>query len=253
MSIFDRSPASWQELQSMVGQMFEEMGCDVDVSRRISHVRGTKEIDVFVQDTTATPPATYLIECKYWTRPIPQEVIHAFRTVMNDIGAHQGYVVSRNGFQEGAHAAAQNTNIDLISFDNLQDIFKDRWRIAMAERFMPDADNLFKYWDPSGGRMPQIKWNDSHVSRHRKLVEAYLPFIHLGPLSEINQHRFKLPLTLPRINNSGHISGSRSINTYRELYDFFSENKDNALYHFQVLHGEIIPNRIEGEYHPDED
>ena len=51
MLIFDREPEDWRELQNMVGQLFREMGCEVEISRRLEHVRGAKEIDVNVRDT----------------------------------------------------------------------------------------------------------------------------------------------------------------------------------------------------------
>src|SRR5213080_4807970 len=46
------------------------------------------------RDGHAVPPAVYLCECKFWTRPVPQEVVHAFRTVISDAGAHRGFVIS---------------------------------------------------------------------------------------------------------------------------------------------------------------
>ena len=135
MQIFDHEPADWSALQDMVGRLFEELGCETAVGMRVENVRGTKEIDVYVRDVAIAPPSTYLVECKLWKRAVPQEVVHAFRTVMADAGAHRGFIVSSRGFQEGAFEAAANTNIDLVTFRELQSIFADRWRISMGERF----------------------------------------------------------------------------------------------------------------------
>ena len=49
MKVFDRDPSDWKELQDMVGQLFEEMGCEVEVGKQVLNVRGTKEIDVYVE------------------------------------------------------------------------------------------------------------------------------------------------------------------------------------------------------------
>ena len=106
---------------------------------------------------------------------------------MADVGAHRGFIISRKGFQKGAFEAATNTNIDLVTFKQLQEIFADRWRLSMGERLMPFADRLFPYWDPSGGVMPKFQWTDSHRTRHRQLMDAYEPFIHLGPMSRYHQ------------------------------------------------------------------
>lgn len=48
MSIFDRDPGTWHELQDRVGQLFREIGCEVRVGTRLENVRGEKEIDVLV-------------------------------------------------------------------------------------------------------------------------------------------------------------------------------------------------------------
>jgi hypothetical protein len=116
LAIFHRDPANWEELQDMTGQLFDEIGCEVVVGKPIDNVRGAKEIDVFVRDVAITPPAVYLCECKLWKRAVPQEIVHAFRTVMADVGAHRGFIISGAGFQKGAFEAATNTNIDLVTF-----------------------------------------------------------------------------------------------------------------------------------------
>lgn len=234
----------------MVAQLFVEIGCEVTVAKRVDHVRGSKEIDVFVRDTAIAPPALYLCECKHWKRAVPQEVVHAFRTVMADVGAHRGYIISSAGFQDGSFGAARNTNVDLVTFQELQAIFDDRWRVQMAERLMPFTDRLFPYRDPSGGRMPKFQWTASHVERQRRLTEAYIPFIQLGPMSRFQQFKRKFPIVLPALNERGQFDGEVSINTYRQFYDFIDANKDLALYHFQVLYGEIRPHRVAGEYDP---
>lgn len=249
MQIFDHEPADWRALQEMVGKLFEELGCEVAIGKRVENVRGTKEIDVYVRDVAITPPSTYLVECKFWKRAVPQEVVHAFRTVMADVGAHRGFIVSSRGFQEGAFEAAANTNIDLVTFRELQAIFADRWRISMGERFIPYGNRLFPYWD-FPGRMPRFKWEKKHVERQRQLMDAYEPIRRLGPLSRMEKFLWHLPITLPAVNERGEIGGVITIDSYRQLFDFIDRNKELALYHFQVLHGEVPPGRIEGEYDP---
>jgi hypothetical protein len=249
VNIFDRSPSDWRDLQIMVGQLFSEINCEVEVGKIVSNVRGAKEIDVYVRDQAITPAALYLCECKYWQRAVPQEVVHSFRTVLQDIGAHRGFIISTNGFQSGAFEAAQNTNIDLITFDELQSIFFERWRIAMGASFMPYADRLFPYWDYPG-RMPKFKWNASHSERQRRLIDAYKPFIDLGPWDHFQKFQRQLPVTLPAVDDRGYFNGEVRIESYRQFYDFLNANKDTAIHHFQVLHGEVAPDLTRNEYNP---
>ena len=165
MPIFDNPPNTWQDLQNRVGQLFTEIGCDVQIGTTVRLVRGAKEVDVLVRDPVTVPQSTYLCECKFWSTAIPQETVHGFRTVVGDFGAHRGYIISKVGFQAGAFAAVQNTNVELLTFDQLQAVFFDRWRIAMGQKYRPEADVLFPYWDYPG-RMPQFA---EHVSGSLRL------------------------------------------------------------------------------------
>ncbi len=238
MRIFDRQPSDWADLQALVGQLFSELGCLVEVEKPVLLARGHKEVDVWVQDQAMVPPSTILVECKFWGSAIPQDVIHSFRTVVSDAGANRGYIVSKKGFQSGAHEAAQLTNVELVTFEELQDIFFSRWKVAIARRMMPYADRLFPYWDPFGGRMPRIKWTDAHRDQHEHLVQAYRPLVHLGPGMELNGYAWDLPIVLPPTD--GDSSKPRTtLTSYRQVYDFIDANKDNALAAFQVLYGEL--------------
>jgi hypothetical protein len=107
----ERDPESWQDLQALTAKAFMEMGCQPEVEKKVATVRGTAEIDVYVQDPTHTPPLILLCECKHWSKRIPKYVVHAFRTVAADLGANRGYVISKAGFQSGAIEAARNSNI----------------------------------------------------------------------------------------------------------------------------------------------
>jgi hypothetical protein len=94
--IFDHESADWRELQERVAQLFSEIGCDV-IPRRTQLLS--------------------ICECKFWSKPVPQEVIHSFRTVLSDLGAHRGFIIARTGFQAGAREAVTKTNLDLLTFE----------------------------------------------------------------------------------------------------------------------------------------
>jgi Restriction endonuclease len=215
MSIFDHEPTDWADLQNRVAQLFSELGCEVVVGARLELVRGAKEIDVWVRDPHTSPLSQYLCECKFWNKPIPQEIVHSFRTVVSDYGAHSGFIISRAGFQAGAREAVRSTNVDLVTFPELQALFFDRWRIAMGKR-----------------------WGKEHVERQGVLIDAYLPLVRLGPLLEMQGFVWNLPMTLPTLDDQGNINGTITLNSYRQLYDFIDQNKEVALRHFQLLYRE---------------
>ena len=237
--VFDHGPQTWQELQAMVGQFFSECGCDVEVEKKTDLVRGAKKIDVYVDDNWITPRSTYICECKFWQDPVPQEIVHAFRTVLHDLGANRGFIISKAGFQAGCRDAARNTNIELLTFEELQAQFFERWLEALSDRFVPYADRLFPYWDPTGGRRPQIPWGDAERERHHVITEAYRPLIQLGTMKRYLASGSIFPLELPKLAKNGTVVGKIALTTYREYFDFLDEHKYEALRQFQIVHGEI--------------
>lgn len=113
--IFNSEPKNWKELQKYVGKMFEECCFETEISKVVDLARGKKEIDVYTKDTTSEYQPTILVECKFWNKPVYQEIIHSFRTVVNDFGANLGFIVSKNGFQDGCYEAAEKSNVRLVS------------------------------------------------------------------------------------------------------------------------------------------
>jgi hypothetical protein len=236
MPIFDEEPTSWTDLQNRVGQMFLELGCEVGIGTTVALVRGAKEIDVLVGDPHTAPPSEYLCECKYWARPIPQEIVHSFRTVVGDRGAHRGFIISKVGFQSGAFEAVRNTNLTLVTFTELQGIFFDRWLMAMGQRFEPYADELFPYWD-FGGKRPPPGWTQDDANRLHLLTEAYHPLLMVGPWERIRGYRWegRLPTTIPVVDDAIVQVGTLTLTTYRELYDFMERVKEEARARFRRL------------------
>ncbi len=239
--IFDDDPTDWRELQDRVGQLFAELGCTVKVGETIELVRGNKEVDVLVHDPIPSPPAMYLVECKFWNSPVPQEVVHSFRTIVADSGAHRGFIVSKAGFQAGARKAIVKTNVDLYTFQELQALFFSRWKVAIAEKYMPDTDRLFPFWDPSGGRRVPAHWGPEEIDKLNLLNSAYEPFLVLGPSSARSGYTLNcLPLTLPMLDASFAVVGETVLSSYRQFYDFIEAHRDTALARYEALFAERL-------------
>ncbi|WP_066273214.1 restriction endonuclease [Hydrogenophaga palleronii] len=239
MNIFDDLPANWQELQDRVGQLFSELGCTAKVGETIELARGKKEVDVLVDDAVVLPVSRYVVECKHWNAPVPQEVVHSFRTVVADCGAHRGFIVSKAGFQAGAYEAVRKTNIELCTFKELQELFFNRWKEAIAVKYMPYADRLFPFWDPSGGRRVPAHWGPCDIEKLHLLNAAYQPFLDLGPSLAHNGYTLRhLPFKVPILDDTFAIIGELELNSYRQFYDFISATRDVSLARYEALFAE---------------
>jgi len=196
--IFDKEPTNWSELQDFVGQMFKECGFKTEISKVVKLVRGKKEIDVFAQEVSGETNLKIIVECKFWEKPINQETIHAFRTVVADYGANIGFIVSKNGFQSGSYEAIKNTIVRLVSLKELESEYYVKWKQALVKKYMPFADKLFPYWDYPG-KIPKDK-GIIDFEKQKLIHSAYNPICGLGPEDQ-NQDGFirKYPITVPII------------------------------------------------------
>lgn len=135
--------ADWRDLQNKVCQLFNEMAYEAETTKIVELAgRGTKEIDVYVKDPLASHNQIYLIECKHWESNVPQEVVHGFKFVMESAGANTGFIVSKNGFQSGAREASRFTNIQLVTFEELQHLYGNEWFRKQRAKLAPLLDKL---------------------------------------------------------------------------------------------------------------
>ncbi|WOB74641.1 restriction endonuclease [Achromobacter xylosoxidans] len=229
MKIFDQAPRNWKELQNLVGQLFEEMGCEVQIGQKVKLLRGKKEIDVRVVDNVMVPPSHYLCECKHWGTRVKLETIHAFRTVMDEQGANRGFIISRSGFQSGAHTAVKNTNTSLFTFEELQATFFDRWRQSMAKRYSALAEELSIYWDPCRGKLPARKFGPNDLQVMALLQETNQPLIALTPSVVQAGGVLPLPMTIPVLDEAFTKIGELTLTSYRQFYEWIDTNKERAV------------------------
>jgi len=125
----------WKDLQTQVAQLFVELGFTVHTPYVAELAgRGRKEVDVYAEDRKASSATVYIFECKWWNSEVPQDVVHAFHTVVQGCGANTGFIISKRAFQKGAKEAVQYSNINLLTFEELQHKFGPEWfRIKQSE------------------------------------------------------------------------------------------------------------------------
>jgi hypothetical protein len=120
-------PSEWGELEDLVAAILNEAGLVAKRNVTMTLPRGSVDIDVLAEETHDGIVQRIVCECKNWKKNVPKEVVHAFRTVTQECGAHRGYLISRIGFQSGAHEAAHSTNIQLVTMEGFQQIYFEKW------------------------------------------------------------------------------------------------------------------------------
>lgn len=166
-------PDNWRELQDAVGRLLAECGFAVEIEKKVETVRGTVELDVFAQEEVKGRRYSIVVECKHWKSRIPQNVVHGFRTVVADLGANIGYIVSTAGFQEGAFQARELTNVELLTWEQLQDKFELSWYESyFSPQIAEHLDPLLTYSEPLAPAWWD-KLTDGQKNRYLELKSKY--------------------------------------------------------------------------------
>ncbi len=242
--------SQWKMLQDFVCRILNECGYHAESPKKIDVVRGQVEVDVYAIDEKSQPQFIYICECKNWDKRIPQEVVHSFRTVVNDSGAHIGMIISSKGFQSGAYEAAKSTNIKLLSWEEFQNEFCDRW---YEEFFMPTLhhanDPLVEYTEPINTRIQRKAdlLEKEAFERFLMLRKKYelLSYFAMGlyiPLMSKKYSRPSLPVDSAaikgKVNDCDLPENIFSTKSYRGLLNVLLPNIEQAISEFDKLFGE---------------
>ncbi len=110
-----RPLAAWRVYQNEAASFFTSLGFDAATDVQVSGARGRNNVDVIVRGSSAGIPFLWIVECKHWRSNVPKEKVQAFLTVVQNVGADRGYLLSEKGFQSGAVDVARHTNVHLGS------------------------------------------------------------------------------------------------------------------------------------------
>jgi hypothetical protein len=105
-----------------------EFGYDIPVDHEKSFTSlagNTYKVDISYSFKLFDIDYLTLVECKYWNSSVSREKVGYFKSVLDELKAHKGVIVTTRGFQSGAITYAQSQNIALIKITN--DKYFDTW------------------------------------------------------------------------------------------------------------------------------
>lgn len=208
MTITTETPEHWRDLQQMVAAVLREAGMETEVEKTLPTVRSKIEIDVYSVETTGDGRCYSLVcECKNWKSAVPQEKVLALRSVMNDVGANKGYIISTGGFQSGAFDAAAATNISLVTWVQFQAEFEQLWfRKHFSPVITDKLDILVGYVEPVGVPSWWHSLSEDGVLEFRKLLYKYALFGFLA--QSLSTYSFEFTnQDIPKLPLAEHASG----------------------------------------------
>jgi len=191
-------PSNWRDLQAGVCRIFNDIGLQAEQDKDVKTPRGKVSLDVFAIDPGSVDSIQYVVECKNWKSSVPQSVVHSFTTVMHEVGANIGYIVSKQGFQKGADEYLRNTNIKGITYVEFQNHYIGVW---IDRHFCPTvgnaADSFIQYTEPINSRRERFVSNLSS-SLQKDFVDLYNRYNLFGMALAMISVRRIMPQMIPR-------------------------------------------------------
>jgi len=244
--IYHDEPKDWKDLQNRVAKIFSDIGFNAEVEKDINLVRGKVNVDVFAIRKILNITETQIAECKYWTTAVPKSVVHSVRTILIDYGANTGYIISRNGFQEGAHEAAQNSNLHLFDFNQFQTEFRTQWINNVVDELELFGYPLRKYCDRMESFYDQYyeELDDAKRKEFHQLQSEYenisMYTFRLWYKSVINGQILLDDIDFVVSKNSKSFPNDIPINCLMDYFEYLKKIAREGLSKFDILFGQPI-------------
>lgn len=242
--ITNTEPDTWQALEELVRDIFLDCGVQAQRQASLPLPRGSVNVDVLAEETKDGTTLRTICECKNWKTNVPQEVVHSFRTVLAEAGAHRGYIISKAGFQSGARTAAVSTNITLATFAEFQALYFDRWIVARSWQIENAVGNLNTYYEPWGiphiMKLPTEAEREAYAARwkHHLYLGVILPMF--SPYTRTFGNGIPwptLPLDAKRFDEQDIYlpEAFRGLDSYREFLQLLETHAALALKELRAL------------------
>lgn len=141
-------PTDWNDYQEHAATLFRSMGLSAETNVSIQGVRTDHNVDVVVRSHHAGFDVMWLVECKHWSSPVSKLHVLALREIVADTGADRGILLCEAGFQSGAVEAANLTNVQVTSLENVRRTAGgDISAMRLRELFDRLESCRVRYWD----------------------------------------------------------------------------------------------------------
>ncbi|MBB1426315.1 restriction endonuclease [Shewanella sp. SG44-2] len=140
----------WFIFQEQICEHFNSIGAESETNVSLNGVRTSHDVDVFVKTKFLGIDLKWIVEAKHWKRNVNKCHVLALRSIAEDLGVDKAFIVSCNGFQSGAIEAASNTNIKLLTFDELKEETRGFVESEILKTYEVRLDLLEnRYWSHS--------------------------------------------------------------------------------------------------------
>ncbi|MEL5435517.1 restriction endonuclease [Serratia sp. IR-2025] len=215
-----RVDSEWFKFQEKICEHFISLGAKAETNVTVNGPTTSHDIDILVTSKYLGTEFTWIIEAKHWKSRIPIEKVNALTTVVKNIGADRGFIISKAGFQKGAIDASKFNNISLMTFDELK---KNTEHLIQYETIKMHFNRLIilsaRYW----GHKKRIRQDYNLRSDLGDLKINFSGTILLYRISEIlREEKISYPIHFSTVMEDR--VGEDVINNFNELNNWLHVN-----------------------------
>lgn len=117
----------WKKYESKIFEYFEKQYPDaqitLDAKKLGLYSKVSRQIDVLIEQYVAGNKILIVIDGKYLNKRVDVKAVESFIGMLEDIGAHKGLLISKEGFTKGAynraHFGPSEVELDILNFEDL--------------------------------------------------------------------------------------------------------------------------------------
>ena len=120
---------NWKDYEKEVHEYFSQLypnstiTYDAKIIGRYS--KKERQVDVLIEDDIAGFPLKVVVDAKYFSKNIDVKCVESFISMLEDVSANQGLLVTQKGYSEAAinraYYGPQELELDVLNFDDLLD------------------------------------------------------------------------------------------------------------------------------------
>ena len=118
---------NWKEYENEIFEHFEEQypGAEItlDATKVGLYSKTKRQIDVLIEQYVAGNRIVIAIDGKYFNTKVDVKAVESYISMLEDIGAHKGLLISKEGFSEAAynraHFGSTEIELDILNFEDL--------------------------------------------------------------------------------------------------------------------------------------
>ncbi len=122
-------PSDWKAYETEIVELFKQEYPEAHIvpnqMREGRFSKTMRQIDIWIEGQIAGNCFSVVVDAKFYNRKVDVKCVDSFISMVHDIGAHKGLIITQKGYSDAAIARAFNDphdiELDILSFEELRE------------------------------------------------------------------------------------------------------------------------------------